>query len=51
MALKSEVLALEVGDGDGWEAVSGGVGECVVESRVGFEEAIARLGVDFCLHG
>ena len=44
-ALEGEILALEGGDGDCGEVVGRGIGQCVVELRVRFEEAEARLGV------
>lgn len=45
--MDGEELALEGCDGDGGEAVGGGVGEGGGETGVGAEEAGAGLGVDF----
>ena len=45
-ALESEILALEVGNGDCGQAVGRGVGPCMVELAVWSEQAGVRLGVD-----
>ena len=46
LSLDGEVLALESGDGDGWEALLFGVADGEVEGGVRYEKVLVGEGVD-----